>query len=355
MTNQFPLTTRETYNRAFYAAQVEESARSATVMVPIILNLLPRIASVVDLGCGTGVWLHHFKASGVPQVLGLDGGAPDDGMLLLRHNEFRRADLAKPVHLPQRFDLAMSIEVAEHLPPSAAPAFVANLCRLSDAVVFGAAIPGQGGTWHVNERWPSYWTALFEAEGFEILDVLRPQVWYDQRVEWWYAQNTVMYVRRSRDDLVATIKAATGNNRTIVDIVHPRCFEAYRRPLEHLTEMQARAESSEARLTEMQARAESSEARLTEMQARAESSEARLTEMQARAESSEARLTEMQARAESSEARLTAILYSTSWRISGPFRRLTQQFPRFRSATRAILAPVWRTLRTATRRFSVKP
>jgi hypothetical protein len=35
-------------------------------------------------------------------------------------------------------------------------------------VLFSAAIPAQGGTGHVNERWPGYSRALFAARGYRI-------------------------------------------------------------------------------------------------------------------------------------------------------------------------------------------
>jgi hypothetical protein len=146
----------------------------------------------------------------------------------IKKSEFLRKDLALPLDLQERFDVAMSLEVAEHLPAEFAASFVSNLTQLSDVIIFGAAIPGQGGTNHVNERWPSYWVALFEKLGFLCFDVLRGDMWYDDRVEWWYRQNTFVFVNRQRTDLVTNLEAIAANCRPPIDLVHPVCFDAYR-------------------------------------------------------------------------------------------------------------------------------
>ena len=269
------------YDSAYFSASVEGSTRSAAVMVPRMLGLFPDVGSVVDLGCGTGVWLHLFKSNGVPRVLGLDGGIPNRDLLMLPDEEFRAVDLSEPVHFPERFDLALSLEVAQHLPPGAARTFVASICRSSDLVIFGAAIPGQSGTGHVNERWPSYWAALFDAKGYELFDILRPLVWYDQRIEWWYAQNSVVFVRRTRDDLTQIAKAAAtiqGLQKPL-DLVHPRCFEHLQRLMgarnKALVLALRKNTSYETRIAEAEAKAEEANARATEAQAKADEANAR--------------------------------------------------------------------------------
>lgn len=216
------------YNRAFYAAQIEGSVRSASAVVPRILELFPWITSVVDVGCGAGTWLHQFRLHGVSRIVGLDIGDPSDDLLHIRKSEFLCKDLSVPFRLEGGFDLAMSLEVAEHLPPESAETFISNITQLSDVIIFGAAIPGQGGTDHVNERWPSYWAALFKKRGFVCFDVLRGSLWYDERVEWWYKQNMLIFVGKNRTDLTAALQAKCGGYKAPLDLVHPHCFEIYR-------------------------------------------------------------------------------------------------------------------------------
>jgi hypothetical protein len=59
------------------------------------------------------------------------------------------------------FDLAICLEVAEHLPPEAAEGFIDSLTRLAPVVLFSAAITFQVGNQHLNGQWPDYWATLF--------------------------------------------------------------------------------------------------------------------------------------------------------------------------------------------------
>ena len=150
------------YTNAFYENQKEESYLSAKTMLPFILgSLIVPIRSVVDFGCGAGTWLKAAEQLGVHDILGLDFG-DNSRQLMIRQDQFMRQDLTVPIHLGRKFDLVMSTEVAEHLSSDAAEDFIQSLCRHGDIVLFSAAIPGQGGTHHVNEQYPSYWINIFE-------------------------------------------------------------------------------------------------------------------------------------------------------------------------------------------------
>jgi hypothetical protein len=124
--------------------------------------------------------------------------------------------------LDRRFDLVNCLEVAEHLDGSRADSFVADLCALGDAVAFSAAIPGQGGTHHVNEQFQSYWIERFRSQGFVPLDCLRHQIWGNDRVAWWYVQNLFLFVRESR--LADYPKAHEAARPWPQDLVHPRAY-----------------------------------------------------------------------------------------------------------------------------------
>lgn len=208
------------YNDRFFDAITRQSLVSASVVLPILRTFL-RPASVADVGCGTGSWLRAWMDLGVRDVLGIDGSYVDPERLLIPREAFLPADLTSPIAAPRRFDLAMSLEVAEHLPIDRAESFVADLCRLADVVLFSAAVPYQGGTGHVNENWPEYWAMLFARQGYAPIDCVRPEVWLDPRVEPWYRQNTLIFAAEQSAALFPPETHAAGRPLTRI---HPELF-----------------------------------------------------------------------------------------------------------------------------------
>ena len=140
-------------------------------------------------------------------------------------------DLAQPLRLRRTFDLVVSLEVAEHLPQRSADAFVESLTSLGPVVLFSAAIPLQGGRGHVNEQWPHYWAHLFERRGYAALDCVRRRVWEDDDVQWWYAQNTILYVRCDRLESSAALKRELDAAPATppLSLVHPKKYVALHR------------------------------------------------------------------------------------------------------------------------------
>ena len=183
------------YGTAFYSYLESFAVRSAQRVVPIVAAALP-VASVVDFGCGQGAWLKAWQGIGAT-VLGIDGPYVDRARLLIPSSSFMPADLAAPLDLQRPFDLVQSLEVAEHLPRACAESFIGTLTRHGDAVLFSAAVPGQGGEHHVNERPLAYWRALFAARGYCAVDLVRPAVRGDVEVQDWYRCNTVLYVNEA--------------------------------------------------------------------------------------------------------------------------------------------------------------
>jgi len=170
---------------------------SPKLVVPELMDLF-QPSSVVDFGCGIGTFLKAFHQSGVNEVLGLDGKWVDRNLLVkyISENQFLEADLTQPVRLDRKFDVAISLEVGEHLPASHAQTLVESLCHASDVVIFGAAVPYQGGQNHLNEQWPEYWASIFKDFGYIQLDLIRPRLWNTDGVQVWYKQNVFAYVRK---------------------------------------------------------------------------------------------------------------------------------------------------------------
>lgn len=206
------------YDKAFFDDIEPASLQSAEIVVPILTDLV-RPNSVVDVGCGSGAWLSVFKRLGVMKVLGLDGNYVERKSLLIEEDEFVPVDLTMPFPVAGRFDLALCLEVAEHLPAQSAQRFVESLCKLAPVICFSAAVPGQGGIQHLNEQWPVYWEGLFRAAGFVVLDPVRPLIWQDRRVAWYYRQNLLLIARSDvvdTSEVYRTLAGIYANNDMIL-------------------------------------------------------------------------------------------------------------------------------------------
>lgn len=208
-----------TYDSSFFRRQSAGSAESARRILPALPGW-SGVRSLVDVGCGIGDWARVALDLGVEDVLGIDGSYVDTAQLVIPAERFRAADLAQPLRLERRFDLVVSVEVAEHLPAERAESFVADLCALGDVVLFSAAVPGQGGRNHVNEQWQSYWAGLFAGNGYEVFDVIRPLVWADERIAAWYRQNTFVAARDAAAGPFRELEPAS-----ILDCVHPELWD----------------------------------------------------------------------------------------------------------------------------------
>ena len=211
------------YSGAFYGRQAPGSLRTARRVAPLLYELLAP-DSVIDIGCGVGPWLAAFRELGVDDIRGIDGPHVDRDRLLVPPAAFTVQDLREPLSLGRTFDLAISLEVAEHLPPATAADFVRTLTGLSAAVLFSAAVPFQGGEGHVNEQWQDYWARLFATEGYEPVDCVRPAIWTDATVEWWYAQNTILYVDRTVLGQRPGLSPVTAGSLAALRVVHPDLY-----------------------------------------------------------------------------------------------------------------------------------
>lgn len=212
------------YDENFYRAQKDASYKSAMEVLQVVSKFIyPR--SVIDIGCGVGTWLFAWKKYGV-DIYGIDGDYVDRSQLFIDEKMFHPANLEERIKLERRFDLAMTLEVAEHLTPARADSFVEDLTRLSDVILFSAAIPAQGGTNHVNEQWQSYWAQKFLNLDYVGIDCIRPAIWMKENVCVWYRQNTLLYAKSSELYRYPKLQDFYFKHRdaTIFETIHPEMF-----------------------------------------------------------------------------------------------------------------------------------
>jgi SAM-dependent methyltransferase len=210
-----------TYNSSFFARQAPESYQSAKEVVPLLLEHY-RPTSAVDVGCGTGSWAKALQEHGIEDVIGIDGDYVDQEFLLIDHAKFVSIDLARSFGLERKYELVVSLEVAEHLPYYRADGFVRDLTTLGDVVLFSAAQPYQSGTDHLNENWLEYWAILFSRHDFVAIDLVRPAIWNNKRIAFWYRQNIILFVKKQK---TATLFPTFRNDvRRPLSYVHPHFF-----------------------------------------------------------------------------------------------------------------------------------
>jgi SAM-dependent methyltransferase len=217
-----------TYDFEWHARHGDRTDTSAKIILEILKGVFD-FKSVLDVGCGDGRWLRQCAALGVETCIGVDGPWTDKRRLLVSTDSIAIHNLVGRFDLHRRFDLAVSLEVAEHIAPEHSEQFIANLVAHSDWVLFGAAIPYQGGFRHINERWQSYWAGIFDGHGYQVFDLLRNIIWTNTSIHFWYKQNMLTYVNRNRSDLIATVAsyiATKGISQLPVDVVHPEKYEA---------------------------------------------------------------------------------------------------------------------------------
>jgi SAM-dependent methyltransferase len=218
MTHAEPL-----YNQAFYNAQSNGSLKSAQELLGYFFKLY-QPNSIVDFGCGIGTWLAIAYSLGIQDLLGIDGLWIEAEKLNPEIINYHLQDLEQPISLDRTFDLALSLEVAEHLTPERGESFIQEMCQASDLIIFGAAIPGQAGANHINTQPQSYWISLFENHGYHCLDLFRPVFWNSPNVEFWYSQNTFLFVKPNHP----YFKQFQQHSQTlpfIPDLYHPRHFQ----------------------------------------------------------------------------------------------------------------------------------
>lgn len=211
------------FDNSFYDQQTQGSLRSARVVLPILFEYY-QPNSIVDIGCGRGAWLKAAGECGAKEVLGLDGDYVERGTLLVDKQYFQAVNLVERIEIPRQFDLAISLEVAEHLPFYRAETFVDDLVRLSDVVLFSAALPYQCGTEHINEQWLEFWAILFRRHCYIPCDLFRSRIWDKKEVESWYRQNVILFCKEAAARKLFPL-AAVATDRPL-SFVHPDIFVA---------------------------------------------------------------------------------------------------------------------------------
>ncbi len=210
------------YDQAFFGDLADQSYQAAKILLPRIYEMYP-FESVVDFGCGSATWL---RAAGETirqdgqRLTGIDGEYARD-IVRCDGATFIFQDLEQPIAV-ERHDLAISLEVAEHLTPQRAVSFVEDICNAADVVFFSAAVVGQGGTNHINEQPQSYWAEIFARFGYKPFIFHRKDYWHDPAftVCSFYIASSFLYIKQGHP-LFKQLSPLMAGDDDILDVVHP--------------------------------------------------------------------------------------------------------------------------------------
>lgn len=213
----------ELYSKKFYDNTEPGSRRSAELILPLLYKYY-KPESVLDFGCGLGGWLAVAGSLGSKKLVGLDGEWVLKENFVCDKIEFVTVNLEADIDIKEKYDLCICVEVAEHLSEKVAKKFINTLCKSSDVILFSAATKLQEGENHINCQWQSYWIGLFDNNNYRCFDYVRPQLWNDYRVDWWYTQNIFLFINKDFNNQVISNFNKKLNN-VIYDLIHPKHLE----------------------------------------------------------------------------------------------------------------------------------
>lgn len=158
-----------------------------------------QIQSAVDYGCGAGWILYWLNYYGVTDFVGIEPNLAAASVMDPKTKigvNFR--SLRRRINLVRKFDLALCIEVGEHLEERYADLLVENITKHINLLIFSAATPGQGGWGHVNEQPFEYWEEKLNAADFHCNREKTAQfrVYLENKgAKKWYCNNIVVLER----------------------------------------------------------------------------------------------------------------------------------------------------------------
>ena len=209
------------YDKNYYQKHEHGSYISALEILKYIKSFID-FKSVIDFGCGMGTWCKAMEDLEIDNVLGVDQHVYDSEYMLISEEKYLQYDLRKKMPQSYTADLAISVEVAEHIEAEYSEIFIHNLCMCSDLILFSAALPFQGGTGHINEKACSFWNEIFSKFGYEAVDCIRPYFWNNDNIEIWYRNNCILYIK---NNLRQQILKSIPTQQYPLDIVHPAMLE----------------------------------------------------------------------------------------------------------------------------------
>lgn len=188
------------YSEEYYQKRQEDPWRSDARSVSKALDEVFEPRSVIDFGCAIGGHLEWFHERGV-EVHGVEGNSKAFNHAVVPVADLEEHDLRQRFESSNTYDLAICIEVAEHIPARFAGTLLDSITDSARTVFFTAAPPGQDGTHHIHLRNEQYWEDEFEKRGFQRMESFEQRLKQEIEVEetTWVTENIFVF-RKDRDE-----------------------------------------------------------------------------------------------------------------------------------------------------------
>ena len=190
------------YSDQFYESVTNRAEYSSRIIFSLLKNALhPK--TFVDVGSGDGVWslsaLEHFES--INHVEAWDLLAEKTYLDIAKKRFPSKNIISKRIDFESSdygvemvYDLAVCLETFEHLSPSACEKLSLFFSSHTRILIFSGAVPGQGGTNHINEQPFKTWQRNLLDFGFFPLDFIRPNIQDKKNVPSYYKNNIVLWV-----------------------------------------------------------------------------------------------------------------------------------------------------------------
>lgn len=189
------------YNRDFHKS-IENDEYPQAVRVGEYISTFLKPSSFLDFGCSTGLYLREVQIK-MPDIHAVGFEFSKEAVDSALCNYVLQADLTNPVEIERIPNtLGLCLEVLEHIEDKYWRQVLENMTRSCDKIIFSAAVPGQGGTGHINCRPKIDWIKRFHELGWVVdLDASRHLINYMQQGYHmgWFSNNAMVLIPYKSD------------------------------------------------------------------------------------------------------------------------------------------------------------
>ena len=202
----------------------EDILLSGQYVADALVKTFPMPRSVIEISTTPGQWCSAFFERGATLVEVLCEKPPEPFDIVVSPECYSElpSDLSD-FGDRQPSDLAICINALRALRGKdetiTAPRLVEGISSLANTIIFCEPAPHIQSTEENDHMWPSAWVSLFSRHGFSLHDVIRPRLWDNNRIDWQWRQNMLLFVQPS-----ALEECDIPDADHPINIIHPECY-----------------------------------------------------------------------------------------------------------------------------------